>query len=424
MRDPQGNCLNLSDLEESADSQAQSEIQRERVIVVLEDSVRERVFEVANRMAREVDGQVSHTYNSVLRGFAMELSAADLERIERDPRVAYVEEDLRVSVFAQETPTGIDRSFATANPNLDIDGIDDNRVDVDVAVLDTGIDDDHPDLNVVGGVDCSGGIPFFRIVCRDGGDDDHYHGTHVAGTIGALDNGVGVVGIAPGARLWAVKVLNAQGSGFTSWIIAGIDWAVSQGNIEVINMSLGGAGRSNAYAEAIDNAVANGVVVVVAAGNSAADANNYSPAYVPNAITVSALADFDGVAGGGGASTCRPDEDDTLANFSNYGSAVDIAAPGVCILSTYPLELGEYNTISGTSMAAPHVAGAAAILASGDNAPMNSTDVEEIRNTLLTNGNFNWTDDSGDGTKEPLLDLSDTNIFNPALVTGGGNNAQ
>lgn len=372
--------------------------------------------------------EVTFVYQNVLNGFAARVPAGRLNALQNDPRVAYVEPNLEMSIAAQEIPTGIDRSFATSNANLTIDGVDDVRIDVDVAVLDTGIDLEHPDLNVVGGIDCTlrqGGGPFATYYCGtgNGGDDDHYHGTHVAGTIGALDNGIGVVGVAPGARLWAVKVLNNQGSGYTSGIVAGIDWVVGQGNIEVLNMSLGGSGISTAYQTAIDNAVANGVVVVVAAGNSNQDANNYSPAFVPSAITVSALADFDGVAGGAGSPTCRTDQDDTLADFSNWGSAIDIAAPGVCILSTYPLEQGEYASISGTSMAAPHVAGAAALLASGNNAPQNGADVTAIRNTLVNQGNYDWTDDSGDGILEALLDLSNTSVFNPATVDvsdGGG----
>lgn len=325
-----------------------------------------------------------------------------------------------MQISAQEIPTGIRRMFAAGNANLKIDG-NDERVDVDVAVLDTGIDLQHSDLNVAGGIDCTlkkGGGPFATYYCGagNGGDDDHYHGTHVAGTIAALDNGMGVVGVAPGARLWAVKVLNNQGSGYTSGIVAGIDWVVGRGNIEVINMSLGGEGISTAYKTAIDNAVSRGVVVVVAAGNSNADANNYSPAFVPSAITVSALADFNGQPGGGAAPTCRADVDDTLASFSNWGSAVDIAAPGVCILSTYPIEQGNYATISGTSMAAPHVAGAAALLAS-TNRPTNAAGVQAIRDNLVNSGNLNWVDDSGDGIQEQLLDVS---TFSATFVGGGG----
>jgi subtilisin family serine protease len=366
-------------------------------------------------------GEVDYVYKRALKGFAVVATEGQRARIAADPRVALIEPDLPVSIDAQTTPTGIQRSFAAGNSNIDIDGTDDFRVDADIAILDTGIDLEHPDLNVVGGVDCTVQVGN-RFVCDDSrdGDDDHYHGTHVAGSAAAIDNGDGVVGVAPGARLWAVKVLNAQGSGFTSGILAGIDWVIERGDIEVLNMSLGGSGRSAAYRTAIDNAVANGVVVVVAAGNANADANNASPAYVPNAITVSALADFDGAPGGNGARTCRNDQDDTLANFSNWGTAVDIAAPGVCILSTIPIERGRYGTLSGTSMASPHVAGAAALLASGSNAPRNASDVQAIRNALVGNGNFNWTDDSGDGVKEALLDVSG---FSPTLTPTGGGNA-
>jgi subtilisin family serine protease len=132
-------------------------------------------------------------------------------------------------------------------------------------------------------------------------------------------------------------------------------------------------------------------------------------------VTVSALADFNGLPGGGAASTCRADQDDTLADFSNWGSLVEIAAPGVCIYSTWLN--GGYNTISGTSMASPHVAGAAALLASVNN-PNNRTAVLNIRATLVNNGNLNWTDDSGDGVKERLLDVSNSGVFAPRMVAG------
>jgi len=287
-------------------------------------------------------------------------------------------------------------------------------VNVDVAVIDTGIDASHPDLNVVASVNCSGGAPW-KMSCGSGGADDNGHGTHVSGTIGALDNGIGVVGVAPGARLWAVKVLNSQGSGYMSWIVAGIDYvAAHAGEIEVANMSLGCECSSAAMDTAITNAVAAGVVFVVAAGNNGTNADTFSPANHPDVITVSALADFDGIPGHLGSPTCRTDQDDTLADFSNWGATVEIAAPGVCITSTWPG--GGYNTISGTSMASPHVAGAAALLASRSN-PGGRADVLGIRAALIGAGNFDWTDDSGDGTQEPLLDVS---TFNPVLIAGSG----
>jgi subtilisin family serine protease len=235
------------------------------------------------------------------------------------PRVAYVEKDMLHTIDAQDVPTGIQRIFADGNANLDIDSTDDYRVDVDVAVIDTGIDWQHPDLNVVGGINCAAGN-IFVAKCIGDGDDDHYHGTHVAGTIAALDNGIGVVGVAPGARLWAVKVLNSRGSGYTSWIVAGIDWVAEHAtDIEVANMSLGGSGYSQAEYDAIQGAVDNGVAFAVSAGNSDDDANKYSPAAFDNVLTVSALADFNGEPGGGASPTCRADVDDTLADFSNWG---------------------------------------------------------------------------------------------------------
>lgn len=385
-----------------------------RYIVVLKDKAapgghaanKSRAAEIARGFGLSAE----KTYGSALFGFAASIPEGRLNALKRDARVAYVEADQVVSIAAQTTPTGVRRIFADKNPNLTINGVDNKRINVDVAVIDTGIDLQHTDLNVYRSTDCSGGSPR-RGKCGSGGDDDNGHGTHVAGSIGALDNGVGVVGVAPGARLWAVKVLSKSGSGYTSWIIAGIDYVTANANqIEVANMSLGCECQSDAQDAAIAKSVKAGVTYVVAAGNDGKDAATFSPANHPDVITVSALADFDGAPGGVGAATCRADEDDTLANFSNFGKDVEIAAPGVCILSTW--FDGGYNTISGTSMASPHAAGGAALLAaSGVNSPAT------IRQKLIATGNFNWTDDSGDGVKEPLLDVSDTTVFNPATLS-------
>jgi subtilisin len=387
-------------------------------IVVLHDNVPSAAA-VARDIAVFVGGQVGYIYEHALKGFSIKLPPQAVGVLQMNPLVKYVDIDRVRYAFAQAAPTGIQRIFANANQKISIDGTDDWRVDVDVAVIDTGVDFQHPDLNVVGGINCAAGNKL-RAKCIDGGDDDHYHGTHVAGTIGAIDNGIGVVGVAPGARIWAVKVLNSRGSGYSSWIIAGIDWvAANAGTIEVANMSLGGSGYSQAEYDAIQGAVNAGVAFAVAAGNEDDDANNYSPGGFDNVLSVSALADFDGIPGGLGTPTCRDDQDDTLADFSNWGSEVDIAAPGVCILSTFPIEQGEYGTISGTSMASPHVAGALALLASANN-PGNATDVYNLYNQVKNAGNFNWTDDSGDGSKEPLLDVSNTTLFNPVLIPGSG----
>jgi len=386
-------------------------------IVVLHDSV-ESPGVAAREIAGQVGGQVGFVYKHALKGFSVTLPVQAVAALQKNPKVKYVATDDVRYASAQSVPTGIRRIFADANPAIDINGSDNYRVDVDVAVIDTGVDFQHPDLNVAGGVNCTGSIFFAK--CVTGGDDDHYHGTHVAGTIGALDNGIGVVGVAPGARIWAVKVLNSKGSGYTSWIVAGIDWvAANAATIEVANMSLGGAGFNQAEYDAIQGAVSKGVAFAVAAGNEDDDANNYSPSGFDNVLVVSALADFNGLPGGGAAPTCRIDQDDTLADFSNWGPEVDVAAPGVCILSTYPIEQGEYGTISGTSMASPHAAGALALLASKKK-PGNAADVYSLYSQVKSAGNDDWTDDSGDGIKEPLLDV---NGFVPTLIPVGAANS-
>jgi subtilisin len=397
--------------------------ERSDYIVVLHDDEPSPAA-AAREVAAQAGGDVGFVYHHALKGFSITVPAQAVSGIERNPRVKYVEADQPRYAFGQTIPTGIQRIYAAENTDgtsgnyntaIDIDGSDDYRVDVDVAVIDTGIDLQHPDLNVLVGVNCTGRIS--NTTCLAGGDDDNAHGTHVAGTIGALDNGDGVVGVAPGARLWPVKVLNSRGSGWSSWIIAGIDWVANPVNeIEVANMSLGGAGFSQAEYDAIQGAVDNGVAFAVAAGNEDADAINYSPGGFDNVLSVSALADFDGLPGRFGAPTCRDDQDDTLADFSNWGSAVDIAAPGVCIYSTLPLEQGGYGTMSGTSMASPHAAGALALLASVDK-PSVAADVYSLYSQVENAGNYEWTDDSGDGIKEPLLVVS---TFTPALVSTGG----
>lgn len=388
--------------------------EQERYIVVLHESVASPAA-AASEIAGQVGGQVGFIYEHALKGFSIRVPAQAVAGLKRNPKVKYVATDDLRYAFEQTVPTGIQRIFADANSNIGIDGNDNFRVDVGVAVIDTGVDFQHPDLNVAGGVTCIGNP--VRAQCVSGGDDDHYHGTHVAGTIGAIDNDFGVVGVAPGARLWAVKVLDKNGSGYTSWIIAGIDWvAANADKIEVANMSLGGSGFNQAEYDAIQGAVNKGVAFAVAAGNSDADASNFSPSAFDNVLTVSALADFNGLPGGGAAPTCRTDIDDTLADFSNWGPAVDIAAPGVCILSAYPMEKGGYGTISGTSMASPHAAGALALLASA-NKPKSAADVYNLYDQVVNAGNLDWIDDSGDGIQERLLDVS---AFAPVLIPMGG----
>lgn len=385
--------------------------QEERVTLVVVLDQAEEPRAVGAEMARRHGGQVGFVYEHALKGFSLRVPERAAAAISRDGRVRSVERDqVFRSAEASEVPTGVARTFAPTNANLDIDRTDDLRVDADVAVIDSGVDAAHPDLNVVAATDCSGGSPL-RGSCKDGSaPDGNGHGTHVAGSAAALDNGAGVVGMAPGARVHAVKVLSDSGSGYTSWIIAGIDWVTARaGTIEVANMSLGCECSSAAQDEAIAGSVAAGVTYAVAAGNSAKDASTFSPANHPDVITVSALADFDGAPGGLGASTCRADQDDTLADFSNFGSHIEIAAPGVCITSTWPG--GGLNTISGTSMASPHVAGALALLASS----RDSATPAELETLLVGAGNTGWTDER-DPVKEPLLDVGSTEVFAPRLT--------
>jgi subtilisin family serine protease/sugar lactone lactonase YvrE len=375
-------------------------------IVVLQDSVG-RPGRLAHIQTKQGGGELGFVYHSALKGYSAQLSKGAVEALREDPRVKYVSPDRRIEI-AQTTPTGIQRTLALANPELDIDETDDVRINADVAVIDTGIDFEHPDLNVVERTNC---VPTSEdpeeesSTCVDKtGTDGNGHGSHVAGIVGAIDNGLGVVGVAPGVRLWSVRALSSAGVGDTSWLVAAVDWVTAHASqIEVANMSITCACSMPALDEAIKASVKVGVVYVVAAGNSTADAKDYSPANNPNVITVSALADYDGLPGGKVAPGCQDVAlDDTSASFSNYGKDVDIAAPGVCIFST---SKGKgYATLSGTSMASPYVAGAAAIIAAKEN-PENMANVEAIRSKLIKNGNSEWTDNSGDGVKEPLLDV-------------------
>lgn len=229
--------------------------------------------------------------------------------------------------------------------------------------------------------------------------------------------------MAPGARLHAVKVLDRRGNGTTSGVIAGIDWVTANAaTIDVANMSLSGGGTSDgncgytngdAEHQAICAAVAAGVTFVVAAGNESTNAASSTPAAYEEVITVSALADFDGQPGGLGAATCRSDVDDTFADFSNYGSVVDIMAPGVCILSTW--KDGGTNTISGTSMASPHVAGAAALYIA-DNPGSTPADVKA--GLLALAADIGVLADDPDGIGEPLLDMTTQAAIHDAAIAG------
>ena len=207
---------------------------------------------------------------------------------------------------------------------------------IKVGIIDTGISNSHPDLlaNVKRGVN--------TINPRKNWNDDNGHGSHVAGIVAGLDNDIGIIGVGPAIDLYAIKVLGASGSGYLSDVIEGIQWAIAN-NVQVINMSLGTASDVQSFHDAVILAKNSGIVVVAAAGNSGGSVS--FPAAYKEAIAVSAT-----------------DQNDVIASFSSRGPEVDLAAPGVSIYSTY--KGTSYSTLSGTSMAAPHVSGTAALLLS------------------------------------------------------------
>lgn len=328
----------------------------EEVIVVLEDGE----DPVAAAQAMGVD--VRHIYRHVFNGFAgtLQPTSDSVETSARARRIdATISPDGPVQAEAQIVPTGVRRSGVPVNPDQEHLAVA-SPVDADIAILDTGITDDLPDLDVQGGVSCVGSDP-------DNWDDGNGHGTHVSGIAAAIDNDDGVVGVAPGARLWAVKVLDNQGFGTFSDVICGLDWVVEHADtIDVINLSLSGQTKkgknkncaSTAFHEAVCAVVKAGIPVVVAAGNQGKNANTRVPAAFSEVIAVSAFADLDGLPGKLDSGKCFGDNDDRFMSFSNFGNVVDIAAPGGCIQS-YRLDGGLIRA-SGTSEASPHVAGAAA----------------------------------------------------------------
>ena len=281
-------------------------------------------------------------YNKALHGFAASLSLDVVEKLRNDSRIKFVEQDQVVSINgkpgggggtppAQVTPWGITRVGGSQNFS---NSAESNKV----WILDTGIDFTHTDLNV----DVTNAKTFLT-TGKDArsASDNNGHGSHVAGIIGAKNNTIGVVGVAAGVLVVPIKVLDLNGNGTVSSVINGIDWVANHGKAgDVANMSLSG-GVSATLDQAVVNASANGIWFVLAAGNSAANANNYSPARANGTyiVTVSAM-----------------DNADYFASFSNYANPpVDYCAPGVSVYSTY--KGGGYATMSGTSMAAPHVAG-------------------------------------------------------------------
>jgi subtilisin family serine protease len=310
-------------------------------ICSFDDSVsRASVRSEAARAAGPVLGEILYTYEHTIKGFAVRVAAqpgknsiAELKRA--NPRIAACEQDQvmkafgTVSATADTEPWGITR---VGGPGTAVSG----RT---AWVIDTGIDLNHPDLNV----DATRSVNYVK--GPGGPDDQNGHGSHVSGTIAAKADGVGVVGVAPGATLVAVRVLDRRGSGTTSGVIKGVDYVGANGaSGDVANMSLGG-GVSTALDDAVIAAASHGISFTLAAGNSSDNANNYSPARAggrSSSDTVYTVSAFS--------------QNGAFAYFSNYGNPpIEWAEPGVSIYSTY--KNGGYATLSGTSMAAPHLAG-------------------------------------------------------------------
>jgi aqualysin 1 len=279
--------------------------------------------------------RAEHVYSAALRGFSAQLTARQIADLEDDPSVAYIEPDGEMHAIAQILPWGIDKIAADLSSTQAGNGSG-AITNVNEYVIDTGIFT-HADLNRNAHVNFASGK----------NDDCHGHGTHVAGTVSARDNTTDVVGVAPGAKLTGVKVLGCNGSGSTSGVIKGVDWVTANAvKPAVANMSLGGS-VSQALDDAVKRSAASGVFYALAAGNSGADACKSSPARA-------------GAGTNNGIMTvAATDSNDREASWSNYGKCVDIWAPGVSILSTR--RGGGTTTMSGTSMASPHVAGAGAL---------------------------------------------------------------
>jgi subtilisin family serine protease len=369
-------------------------------IVVFRDKAMDRgaTGTMASRLASRHSGRIGHVYYSALRGFSVTLSATQARRLAADPDVDYVEQDATVSIDGTQAPTpsyGLDRLDQRALPLNNSYTFPGTASTVHAYIVDTGIRLSHHDF---GGRASSG----FDAVDGGSADDCNGHGTHVAGTVGGSS-----FGVAKGAALVAVRVLNCQGSGTNSQVIAGVDW-VTRNAIKpaVANMSLGG-GANTALDNAVTNFIASGVSYSIAAGNSNADACGSSPARVAAAITV-------------GATT----QTDARASFSNVGTCLDVFAPGQSITSAWFSSDTATNTISGTSMASPHSAGAAALILAANP----SFTPAQVRDKLVADATPNVVTGAGPGSPNRLLFVSNsatppppsTTVFSDTFETATG----
>jgi len=344
-------------------------------IVVLDDVrvTRAEVPGLAQALARQHGGRLLHVYEDALRGFALNMSATAAAALARNPRVRYIEQDSEMVIVATQTNAtwGLDRIDQRDRPLNGTYTYSTTAADVDVYIIDTGIRATHVEL---GGRISTG---FTAVNDGNGTNDCNGHGTHVSGTVGGT-----TYGVAKSVMLHPVRVLGCNGSGTTSGVIAGVNWVTSNRILPAVaNMSLGG-GASTALDDAVRNSVASGVVYAIAAGNSNANACNSSPARVSEALTV-------------GSSTSS----DARSSFSNFGTCVDLFAPGSSITSAWSTSDIATNTISGTSMASPHVAGAAALyLAANPSASPGA-----VHSAVVSNASVNKLTGIGTGSPNRLL---------------------
>lgn len=366
----QENKLRLSD----SDRRIQN-----RYIVVLNDSVvgdrgvGSYAETYADNLTAAYGGKVERVFKHALNGFLAEMSEKEAEALSKDPSVAYIEEDQEMSIDAVQSPAtfGLDRIDQRNLPLNNSYTHNFNGSGVNSYIVDTGVRFTHQEF--------SGrtGLSYDAIGDGQNGNDCNGHGTHVAGTVGGT-----TYGVAKGTTIHRVRVLNCQGSGSNSGVIAGVDW-VTANHVKpaVANMSLGG-GASTALDTAVNNSINAGVTFVVAAGNSNADACNSSPARAPAAVTV-------------GSTT----NTDARSSFSNFGTCLDIFAPGSSITSAWSTGDTATNTISGTSMASPHVAGVAALYLHQNGHQSPAT----VRNAIVANATSGVVGNPGTGSPNVLL---------------------
>jgi len=350
-------------------SSAVAQVARERVLVGFAD--RPGPGDVA--AVRGLGGVVVAAYQH-LPMLAAELPSPAVQHLRRNPRVRFVEPDQIRYAVGQTLPWGVDHIDA------EVAWATTRGAGAKVAILDSGGDSDHPDLTYAGGVNFAGKSKDGRSAQRDW-EDANGHGSWVSGIAAAADNSIGVVGVAPAASLYAVKVLGNSGSGWDSDIAQGIDWAITNG-MDVISMSLGGPGYSTALADACQSAWDAGIILVAAAGNEGdgdpeTDELSY-PAAFPSVIAVGATS-----------------QTDALASFSNTGSYLSLAAPGIAVYSTY--KKGKYVTFSGTSASCPHVAGVAALVISANPYLTNEQVRSLLANTARDLGPAGWDPGFGHG---------------------------